>query len=95
MKHWSDKILDLIEKEIKLYDTRPKKERKYHPTGECYMGEIIELVDKLLKEKTVCCMDGCGNVNCKHCRWKRNEKEKIKYLGLPMATVPLVRKSYS
>ena len=45
------KLLDLIEKEVNLYDRRPKKERKYHPNGECYMNDILALVDKYYERK--------------------------------------------
>lgn len=41
------KIMDLIEKEAALYDKRPKKERKYHPSGECYVNDIMEEVEKM------------------------------------------------
>ena len=45
------KLIDLIEKEIDLFDKRPKKEKKFHPTGECYMNDVIDYIQKNYKPK--------------------------------------------
>lgn len=42
------KIMRLIEKECALYDRRPKKERKEHPSGTCYMNDIMHEIEKLI-----------------------------------------------
>ncbi len=68
---WVGKLTTLIEKECALYDTRrPRsKYKKIHPSGTCYMNDIIKLVGKVIdKSKTPCCMDGCANANCNHCK---------------------------
>lgn len=57
MKKYHDNLLDLIEKEIALFDKRPKKERKIHPSGTCYMNDIIYLVQKEIEKG-----------RCKKCR---------------------------
>ena len=47
-----DKLFDLIEKECDMFDTRPKKSREMHPgNGECYMNDIMILVQKKIKEE--------------------------------------------
>ena len=62
MKTKIEKIIDLIEKEIELCKGKP------HPDGLCYMNDILYSLDKLV-EKTPCFGDGCGNANCKHCKF--------------------------
>lgn len=39
------KVMDLVEKEIALFDKRPRKMRKIHPSGDCYMNEILQAVE--------------------------------------------------
>lgn len=51
MKSWQEKLIDLIEKECDIFDTRPKKERDMHPDGECYVNDILTLVEDVIKEK--------------------------------------------
>lgn len=46
-----DKLIDLVEKEIELYDKRPIKQRFTHPTGECYMNDIINIGEQLYARK--------------------------------------------
>lgn len=41
------KIMDLIEEEIELFDKRPKKERSTHPSGECYINDIMNEIEKM------------------------------------------------
>ena len=41
------KLINLIEKECNLYDKRPKKERKEHPSGYCYMNDVLGVLEKI------------------------------------------------
>ena len=62
---WNSKML-LKDKIIKIYE---KRQEAHNMLLEC-----DKEIDKLLKEKLVlqekftCCMDGCADANCKHCK---------------------------
>lgn len=45
-----DRIMLLVEKECALYDTRrPKKKfKKIHPSGSCYMNDIMSAVQEIV-----------------------------------------------
>ena len=52
-KHWFDKIFSLIEKEIELFDKRHKKLRKIHPSDKCYMNNILQECERLMKRAII------------------------------------------